>query len=87
MESARRLGPSVELLTDNGLCGRIAATLRTHFEATPAEDLVLRNWTKMAGFAPAVLMARRGELDADELVEVVDDAARQVSGEVMPWDD
>jgi hypothetical protein len=87
MESARRLGPNVQLLTDKGLCGRIAATLRAHFEATPREDLILRNWTKMAGFAPAVLMARSGQLDPDQLIEIVDDAARHVSGEVMPWDE
>jgi hypothetical protein len=86
-ESARRLGPQVELLTDDKLCEELAATLRTHFEATPAEDMVLRNWTKMAGFAPAVLMARGKKIARGDLVEIVDEAARQIGGEAMPWDE
>jgi hypothetical protein len=86
-ESARRLGPSVDLLNDTALCRRLAAAIRQHFEATPTDDMVLRNWTKLAGFAPAVLMAHGGKLSADELLDIVDNAASEVAGNMMPWDD
>lgn len=84
---AERLGPKTHMLTDRNLRIRIAKTLRTNFEQTPVDELVLRNWTKLAGFAPAVLLSHDREFGADELVEVVDSAARQVAGEMLPWDD
>lgn len=86
-QSAQRLGPAVELLSRAELRARVASTLRRHFEATAPEEMVLRNWTKMAGFAPAVLMARPGKVEADELVEIVDAAAAQIAGSMMPWDE
>ncbi|MER8428531.1 BREX system ATP-binding domain-containing protein [Mesorhizobium sp. M1403] len=86
-ESAGRLGPKVQLLADPGLRARIAATLRHHFDHTPISERILRNWTKMAGFAPAVLMSSDGATNSDELVELVDEAARQIAGEILPWDD
>ena len=51
-----RLGPKVQILTDVDLCARIAGTLGRNFEQTPIDELILRNWTKLAGFAPAVLL-------------------------------
>jgi hypothetical protein len=86
-QSAERLGPRVSTLLDPGLRLRLAAVLRHHFEQTEPSERILRNWTKMAGFAPAVLMCRQANVSADELVEIVDDAARQVSGEILPWND
>lgn len=86
-QSAERLGPKVTPLSDPGLRSRLAAILRRHFEKTDASERILRNWTKMAGFAPAVLMSRKGDVLADELVEIVDDGARQLSGEILPWDE
>jgi hypothetical protein len=86
-QSARRLGPRVELLSDPGLRAQVATTLRRHFEETPEPERVLRNWTKMAGFAVALLMSRPMPLAGDELVELVSEAARQLSGEIMPWDE
>lgn len=84
---ADRLGSKTQLLADRTLCARIAQILRDNFERTPSDELILRNWTKLTGFAPAVLMSHERELDADELVELVDSAARQVAGEMLPWDD
>ena len=84
---AERLGPKTQLLTDRKVCARIAETLRHNFEQTPADELILRNWTKLAGFVPAVLLSHEREFGADELVELVDSAARQVAGEMLPWDD
>jgi hypothetical protein len=86
-QAAQRLGPRVTMLSDAGLRARIAATLRHHFDQTPEEERVLRNWTKMAGFAASLLMSREDAVGADELVEFVADAARQLSGEIMPWDE
>ena len=84
---AERLGPKTQLLADRALCALIAGILRHNFEQTPVDELILRNWTKMAGFAPAVLLSHEEEFGADELVELVDSAARQVAGEMLPWDD
>ncbi len=84
---ADRLGAKVQLLTDQEVCARVARRLRHSFEQAPADELILRNWTKLAGFAPAILLSHEREFGADELVELVDGAARQVGGEVLPWDD
>jgi hypothetical protein len=75
------------MLSDPNLRGRIAAVLRKHFEQTPHSERLLRNWTKMAGFPAAVLMSQPGAVTGEELVAMVEDAARQVAGEVLPWDD
>lgn len=86
-QAGRQLGPRVTILSHPRLRARIASTLRRHFEETPESERVLRNWTKMAGFAPALLMSRQKPLNGDGLVELISEAARQVSGEIMPWDD
>ena len=84
---ADRLGPKMRLLSDNHVCVHIAETLTHSFELAPPDELILRNWTKLAGLAPAILLSHEEALSCDELVELVDKAARQVSGEVLPWDD
>lgn len=86
-EAADRLGPRVELLADSALRARIVGTLRQHFDQTPASEKLLRNWTKMAGFPAAVLLSHERAFDGEELVLIVEDAARQIAGEVLPWDD
>jgi hypothetical protein len=53
----------------------------------PDSEKLLRNWTKMAALPAAVLMSRPGPVTGDELVAIVEDAAREIVGEVMPWDD
>ena len=86
-QAAQRLGPRVEMLSDPGLRARLAASLRHHFENAPDTERVLRNWTKMAGLAPALLMSRAEPYASDELVDAVSEAAREVAGEMMPWDE
>jgi hypothetical protein len=86
-EAAGHLGPKVSALTNAGLRSRIAGSLREHFEQTPDSEKLLRNWTKMAGFPAAVLMSQPRPIGNEELVAIVQDAARQVAGEVFPWDD
>lgn len=86
-EAAGRLGSKVGMLSDPDLRGRIAGTLREHFEQTPQSEKILRNWTKLAGFPAAVLMSQPRLVDGEELLAIVQDAARQVAGEVLPWDD
>ncbi|HJU19746.1 MAG TPA: BREX system ATP-binding domain-containing protein [Stellaceae bacterium] len=86
-EAAGRLGPKVGALSDPDLRGRIAGALREHFEQTPQSERLLRNWTKMAGFPAAVLMSQPRPIGGEELVAIVEGAARQVAGEVLPWDD
>jgi hypothetical protein len=85
-ESADRLGPRVQLLSDPSLRKLIAATLRDYFDKTPLSERILRNWTKMGGFAPSVLMSREEHVKGDDLIQFVDEAARQVAGETLPWD-
>lgn len=82
-----RLGSKMQLLTDRKVCALVARTLRRNFEQVPADELILRDWTKLAGFGPAVLLSHEREFDVVELVELVESAARQVAGEVLPWDD
>jgi hypothetical protein len=86
-EAAEHLGPKVSLLSDAGLRSHIAGSLREHFEQTPDSEKLLRNWTKIAGFPAAVLMSQPRPIGSEELVAIVQDAARQVAGEVLPWDD
>ena len=86
-QTSTKLGPRVAMLSDAGLRARLAATLRHHFEETPEEDRILRQWTKMVGFIPALLMSRDTAMDADELVQLLSAAAGQISGEFMPWDE
>lgn len=86
-EAAVHLGPKVTALSDAAVRRRIASVLRERFEQTPATEKLLRNWTKMAGFPAAVLMSQPREIACAELVAIVDAAAREVAGEVLPWDD
>ena len=86
-ESADRLGPPVQSLSDREVRAEIAGTLRRNFSQVPTSERILRNWTKMAGFAPAILMSRKEPVGRDELLRLVDEAAREVAGEVMPWDE
>ncbi|OYU38161.1 MAG: hypothetical protein CFE33_16395 [Pseudorhodobacter sp. PARRP1] len=86
-DSANRLGPKVVALADPKLRTQIASTLKDHFQKTPDSEKLLRNWTKMAGLPAAVLMSQTIPVGANELISIIEDAARQMSGEVLPWDD
>jgi len=86
-EAAGRLGPKVSVLADPDLRMRIVGALRQQFEQTRESDKMLRNWTKMASFPAAVLMSQARSIGGEELLAIVEDAARQVAGEVFPWDD
>lgn len=86
-EAAKRLGPKVGPLADAGLRARLAKSLRREFERTPSTERLLRNWTKMAGLAPCVLMSRSQPVASEELVTIVERAAREMAGEVLPWND
>jgi hypothetical protein len=85
-EAAGRLGPKVGVLADPHLRGRITAVLRQQFEQARGSEKLLRNWTKMVGFPAAVLMSQPRPIQGEELLALVEDAARQVAGEVLPWD-
>lgn len=87
MEASSHLGPKVDLLSDPGLRARIAGVLRERFEQIPDAEKLLRNWTKMAGLPPAVLLSQPDKVGQNELVAIVDDAAKLISGEVFPWDE
>lgn len=86
-EAAHRLGAKVAVLSNPELRERIAAILRERFEETPDSERVLRNWTKLAGFPAAVLLAQPGRIGIDELLVLVEDAARQVAGGILPWEE
>ncbi len=86
-EASSHLGPKVDLLSDPDLCAQIAAVLRERFEQIPDTEKLLRNWTKMAGLPPAVLLSQSAAVGHNELLAIIDDAAKQISGEVMPWDE
>lgn len=86
-ESSIHLGPRVGVLADPSLRTQIASVLRERFEEIPESEKLLRNWTKMAGLPAAVLLSCSAAVGHNELVAIVDDAAKQISGEVMPWDD
>ena len=86
-EASSHLGPKVDLLLDPDLCAQIAAVLRKRFEQIPDTEKLLRNWTKMAGLPAAVLLSQSAAVGHKELLAIIDDAAKQISGEVMPWDE
>jgi hypothetical protein len=85
-ECGERLGPKVQILVDPKARTRIAGILRKNFVEAPVDEQILRNWTKLAGFGPAVLLSHSRHVDIDELAELIDEAARQVAGEVLPWE-
>jgi hypothetical protein len=60
-----------------------SATLRQHFDRTPLSERILRNWTKKTGFGRSVSMSREDVIKGEDLVELVDEAARQISGEIL----
>lgn len=86
-EASSHLGPKVNLLSDPNLCAQIAAILRERFEQTPDNEKLLRNWTKMAGLPAAVLLSQPTAVGHNELLAIIDDAAKQISGEELPWDE
>ena len=86
-ECAERLGPKVQTLTNPQLRIQIAGILRKNFEQTSANERILRNWTKLAGFVPAVLLCHEEQIGVDELVDIVENAASKVAGERLPWDE
>lgn len=86
-EASNHLGPKVNLLSDPNLCAQIAAILRERFEQTPDNEKLLRNWTKMAGLPAAVLLSQPTAVGHNELLAIIDDAAKQISGEELPWDE
>jgi hypothetical protein len=86
-EASSHLGPKVDLLSDPELCAQIAGVLRERFEQALDSEKLLRNWTKMAGLPPAVLLSQPAKVGHNELMAIVDDAAKQISGEVLPWDE
>ena len=77
----------MNLLSDSNLCAQIAAILRERFEQTPDNEKLLRNWTKMAGLPAAVLLSQPTAVGHNELLAIIDDAAKQISGEELPWDE
>lgn len=85
--AAHRLGAKVATLSNPKLRKRLAAILRERFEETPDSERILRNWTKLAGFPPAILMAQPKPLGTEELAVLVEDAARQVAGGLLPWEE
>jgi hypothetical protein len=85
-EAASRLGPKVSTLADAALRKHIAKALRDQFEQTSDTEKLLRHWTKMAGFPAAVLLSQPRSVTPEELVAIVEDAARQVAGDVLPWE-
>jgi hypothetical protein len=86
-EAAQRLGPTVSLLAITETRARLARTLGHYFGRVPESEKVLRNWTKLAALPAAVLMSQPKRMTTDELVFIVEAAARQVANDVMPWDD
>ena len=86
-ECGERLGPKVQILVDRKARARIAGILRKNFVDAPVDERILRNWTKLAGFGPAVLLSHSRHVGIDELAGLIDEAARQVAGEVLLWDE
>ena len=86
-EAANRLGPKVRILSDRDLQAQMASALRNQFEQTPDSEKLLRNWTKLAGLPAAVLLSQSTVSDGEELIEIIEDAAREVAGEILPWDE
>lgn len=78
-ECGKHLGPRVHLLSYDAVRSRVAAALRSHFETTPMIERTFRNWIKLAGLPGAILLSSEQEITADRLVELVEDAARQVA--------
>ena len=87
-EAAHRLGAKAALLSEPRLRERIAAILRERFRGnTGVQSAYLRNWTKLAGLPAAVLLAQPGRCGADEFLNLIEDAALEVAGGILPWED
>ena len=77
--ATNRLGSRMHVLRNVETRERLADTLRYSFRRVPRRDLVLREWTKLAGLIPAILMSSERDIGADELVNLIAIAAKQVS--------
>ena len=86
-ETSQCLGPDVATLDDPELRSGIARLLRDRFEAASRAETTLRNWTKLAGLPAAVLLSRTDKVGGNDLMSIMESAALEVSGDVLPWDD
>ena len=88
-EAVDNLGPDVAALGEAKLRHGIARLLREKFEDAPKSgfEIPLRLWTKLAGLPVAVLLSQPSGVGENKLLEIVDQAANEVAGGVLPWDD
>jgi hypothetical protein len=64
---------------------RVAKLLATEFRDQADGERTLRLWIKLASLVPSVLLARSVQT-LDQLEAVVKRAAREASGQILPWD-
>ena len=86
-QCAQHLGPQVGLLSDPEVLGKVAGKCREEFEKVPKSECVFRNWTRLAGFVPALLLRQGGDMEVEALVEAVEQAGLGLAGEDETWDD
>lgn len=64
---------------------QISTLLASRFAKQPIGGRTLRLWTKLASLVPSILMARY-DGDLAGLTSLLDSAAREASGELLPWE-
>ena len=86
-EAAHRLGQRLPYSPTQN-CVNVSPPFYVNaFEETSDSERILRNWTKLAGLPPAILLAQPKPLGVEEIVVLVEDAARQVTGGILPWEE
>lgn len=63
----------------------VAAALADEYRSTDGASNALRTWTKLASYAAALMFAGSAST-VDDLVAQLRQTAREVSGQVMPWE-
>ncbi len=80
------LGTRARLLADPRLRDRIAGVCEENYRKVPGSECVLRHWTRLAGFVPALLLRHDGAMEAERLVQAVAEAAQAGGAEETPWE-
>lgn len=64
---------------------RIVRTLGDQFEMGRDNDLVIRNWVKLACLVPSIIFSH-GADSVDEIISIIQEAASELTGGFLPWE-
>lgn len=74
------------ILGVNGNCNKIAKALREIFESVEINDLILRNWVKLAGLVLCIILSKEN-VSIDFILANIKRTASQYVNLILPWEE